>query len=253
MEIKTGVTPQKKHWYTKWWGITILVVACLLVASALALGALIFTYMQAVKSGKVPANLNAGNQAVILTDTPEIQKVRLELETADDPTLGNQNAPLVVVEFMDFKCPICKAQASVVQQLISKYGYNVRLIVRDFPMESVNTGAARLAEIASCANEQGGYWLFSDYFFANQDSLGTDISTEALNALVDEFGLDKSKMLNCLSTGRGRTEVSKDYTDGYKNGISRGTPTYFINGRRFDGAIPLDGWEKLLKGIGYIQ
>lgn len=244
---------QEKHWYRKWWGITIVVVSCLLVASAIALAALVLTYIKVVKSGQGNLAAQQNNVQSQTADSPEIQKARLALETSDDPALGNSAAPLVIVEFLDFKCPICKAEAPVLQQLAGKYGYTLKIIFRDFPMESVHTGAARLAEVASCANEQGAYWLFADYFFANQDSLGTEFNIEAVDSLVDEHGLDKSKMHNCLETGRGRAEAGKDYTDGYKNGVSRGTPTYFINGRKLEGSVPLDGWEKLLKALGYIK
>ncbi|MDD2758072.1 MAG: DsbA family protein [Patescibacteria group bacterium] len=242
----------KIHWFKTWWGITIIAFLCFLIAAALAFTALIFNYWKTIKSGQgaLLQQKFGAQYGQAQTEDPAVVLARKELETADDPYLGNATADTVIVEFSDFKCPICKAEAPVLQQLAGKYGYKIKIIVRDFAMESVHTGASRLAEVASCANEQGGYWLFSDYFFANQDSLGADFNSAAVDRLVDEYGLDKSKMRNCLETGRGRIEASKDYTDGYKNGVSRGTPTFFVNGHKLEGFVSLETWEKVFKEAG---
>lgn len=183
------------------------------------------------------------------TEDPKILEARKTLETSDDPYLGSLNADLVIVEFMDFKCPICKAQAPEILRLIGKYGYKIKVIVRDFPMESVHPGTSGLAEIASCANEQGAYWSFSDYFFANQETLGAEMPIATVEQLCDEFGVDKTKIKKCLDAGRGRTEVNADYSDAYRSGVTRGTPTYFVNGRILEGAVSFEQWEKLFKDI----
>ncbi|MCX6781680.1 MAG: thioredoxin domain-containing protein [Candidatus Magasanikbacteria bacterium] len=246
-----GFSAVKKHWYSSWWGIALLVFLCIFFAAFIALAVLVFNYWQALKSGQgeMLANQFAQQSAVVQGEDPKITEARKVLETTDDPYLGSQNAGLVIVEFMDFKCPICKAQAPEIMRLIGKYGYKIKVIIRDFPMESVHPGTSRLAEIASCANEQGAYWSFSDYFFANQDALGTEMPLATVEQLCDEFGVDKIKMGDCLEMGRGRTEVNTDYTDAYRNGVTRGTPTYFINGQIFEGAVPFESWEKLFKAI----
>lgn len=239
--------PKIKHWYSKWWGVTILVVLCVVFAALIAFALLAFNYWQMIKSGQGEMiKQRFYSEAAVEQETPEIKAAREALETSDDPYLGNINGELTIVEFMDFKCPICRGQMSELERVAGKYGYKVKVIVRDFPMESAHSGTSRLHEIASCANEQGLYWLFSDYFFANQDTLSS-MTAEAINQLIDQFGGDKSKMNNCLETGRGRMEVSRDYTDGYKYGVKRGTPTFFVNGRIVGegGAVPFETWEKL--------
>ncbi len=244
--------PKTKHWYSKWWGITILATLCFIFAAAIAFALLIFNYWQLIKSGQGDwLKQQFYSDSFIQAETPEIKALREGLETLDDPYLGSVNADLVIVGFMDFKCPFCRAQMPDLEKLVSKYGYMIKVIVRDFPMESVHAGTARLHEIASCANEQGLYWPFSDYFYINQDVLET-LSNEEVDGLMDELGGDKEKMNECLNSGRGRTEVSQDYADGYKFGIKRGTPTFFVNGRMVGegGLVPYESWETLFANLG---
>lgn len=242
----------KKVWYKTWWGVVIMAAVCLLMAIALALGALLYNYWQAIKSGQgemLQQQMNPESAVNRIAETAAFKKIRQELETADDPFLGNQDANLVIVEFIDFKCPICKGQYSEIEQLISKYGYKIKLIIRDFPMESVHPGATRLAAVASCAHEQGAFWLAHDYFFANQDRIGKEFIDADVNALSEQFGLNKEKMSDCLKNRRGEIEVKSDYSIGYKYDIRKGTPTFFINGHKVEGGIPFEIWEEILKDL----
>lgn len=240
----------KKHWYKSWWGATLIVVLYIFVVAVIAFGLLIYNYWHQIKNGQGAILQKNFYQQTAEVESPEILKARAQLETTDDPALGNPNADLVIVEFLDFKCPICRAQAPIMQKLAAKYGYKIRIIFRDFPIESTHPGTSQLASIASCAAEQGGYWPFADYFFANQDALTAELTDEQINLLTDEFGLDKMKMKDCLVTERGRNEWRKDYQDAVLYGLKEGTPTFFINGYIFAGAIPFDKWEEIIKSQG---
>jgi len=244
----------KVAWYKTGWGIVILAAICLIVAAALAIGALVFNYWRMIKSGQGDFLRQKfyGQQANFLTVEDEAtKKARAALETTDDPYLGNPNGDLVIVEFIDLKCPICKGVYADMERLIGKYGYRVKWIVRDFPMESVHPGTSQLAEFASCANEQGGFWPVHDYFFQNQDKIGETFSSDDAAKLAESFGLNKDKISECLKSGRAKTEVNRDYADGYAYGVTRGTPVFFVNGRKVDGGIPYDRWEKMLKDLGF--
>jgi protein-disulfide isomerase len=243
--------PQKtKHWYSTWWGVTILVASVLIAAAILAFGLLIFSYWREVKSGNTEYFRQKFYQQAQKTEDPEITALRVVLETTDDPFLGYINAPNVIVEFIDHKCPICKAQDTVMRQIESKYYYKLKIIVRDFPMESVHEGTTQYAAIASCAHEQGGYSLVSNLFFSNQDTLPTELTDDEIANMSDSFGLDKTKMRECLDSGRGRTEVMKDYSDAVEAGLTKGTPTYFVNGYKLEGAVPFATWEELFQKMG---
>jgi protein-disulfide isomerase len=242
---------QPRHWYASWWGVILLALMCVIFAAIIAVGILVFNYWQALRNGQGEelAKKFAPQAKIVESEDPKIIALRKVLETGDDPYLGSQNANLVIVEFLDFKCPICKSQAPVITQLASKYGYKVKIIFRDFPVEQTHPGATRLAEVASCGNELGAFWLFHDYFFANQETLGSGMTVSEIETLSEQLGVDKVKMRDCINSGRGATEVRKDFADGYTNGVTQGTPTYFVNGRVSAGAKSLEDWEKVFKAI----
>jgi protein-disulfide isomerase len=247
-----------KHWYSTWWGVTILALSVLIASALIAFSLLIFNYWHAVKSGHgevLQNNFYGQNQTA---EDPKITALRGILETdGDDPYIGNASAPIVIVEFIDLKCPYCKQEDSVMKQIISKYGYNVKIITRDFPMESVHEGTVQFAAIASCANEQGGYSAVANFFYTYQDTLPVELSSDEIGNMADSFGLDKAKMNECVSSGHGRAEVMKDYSDLVNNvdsSLIKGTPIFFVNGVLFAGSagnkgyIPFTTWEKLFQG-----
>ncbi len=174
------------------------------------------------------------------SDTVERSKV----ESVDDPFLGNPGAEIVVVEFVDFKCPNCKAALPIMKQVLQKYGHKIKWIIRDFPVESTHPGAGQLSEISNCASEQGLYWVAHDWFFANQDALTSGILTAAeIKIVADKIGLNYEKLAGCLRQSAIKSEVNRDYVDGYSAGV-RGTPTFFINGKKVEGVVPFAVWDK---------
>ena len=254
-----------KHWYSTWWGAAILAALVLIAASIIAFGLLIFRYWYAVRSGQGEQLKQSFATQQQTAEDPAATAARKILETTDDPYLGNANGSIVIVEFVDLKCPYCKKEDDVVWQIIKKYGYDVKIIIRDFPVESNHEGATQAAAIGSCANEQGGYFAVAKSFFDNQDSdaylsLFTDTQVNNLFDYFDEeYGLDKSKMLECMKSNRGTQEVRADYADLLKvvKSTSIGTPIFFVNGVLFadsngtnKGYIPLETWEELFQKIG---
>jgi protein-disulfide isomerase len=237
----------KKHWYKTWWGITLIAVFYAILVIALAFGFLIFNYWRLIKAGRGSELMRQFYPQTTQQENADILAIRTALETNDDPFLGNPEAPLVIVAFFDFKCPYCKAQDAVLKQVTAKYAQKVKIIFKDFPVEISYPGTTKLSAIASCAHEQGGYWAFASYFFANQDTLPVDLSSEMIDNMSIEFGVDPAKMRECLASDRGAVEARKDFADGNFYGVSKGTPTYFINGYILAGAVPFENWEAIIK------
>lgn len=174
---------------------------------------------------------------------------RNKVESIDDPFLGNPDANVVVVEFVDFKCPNCQAALPIMKQVLQKYGNKFKLIIRDFPVESTHPNAGQLAEIANCASQQGLYWIVYDWFFAHQTELGAKILTDGeIKIVAEKIGLDYGKLTTCLRQNTIKTEVNRDYVDGYTAGV-RGTPTFFVNGEKVEGVVPFAVWEKYFENI----
>ncbi|HEY0172365.1 MAG TPA: thioredoxin domain-containing protein [Pyrinomonadaceae bacterium] len=146
--------------------------------------------------------------------------------TDDQPTKGNPNAAVTIVEFTDFQCPTCAAAQPVLDRLMTEYGDRVRLVVRDMPLE-MHPEARKAAEAAEAAREQGKYWDFTAILFRNQSAL----KPEQLKQYAQVIGLDRAKFDSALDTGKFSDKVERDMLDGQRFGVS-GTPTFFVNGRR---------------------
>ena len=155
---------------------------------------------------------------------------RLTFDNANSPALGKENAPVTLVEFSDFQCPFCNRFAPTLKQVHQKYGDQVRIVYRQYPIPSIHPFAFKASEASLCANEQGKFWELHDAMFANQSKLTvSDIKQKA-----GELGIDRRKFDTCLDTGRFVEQVQKDMAEGVKVGIT-GTPAVFINGVELKG------------------
>lgn len=230
----------------------------LALVMVIVLGVLIFHFYRTIKAGGIhdlATRFGAPSKVVTTGFTPasgggtNVQSNpvdRAPLEDGDYPTIGTNQPELTVVEFVDFKCPNCQAAAPILRQLIVEYGGKVKIISRNAPFESLHPGATRFAQIAWCAKAQGRYWAVHDYFFAEQTNLPVELSPQELGTLSDRFGLDRQKFSDCLSDQRSLIAINKEYIEALALGV-RGTPTFFINGLKVEGVVPLSAWEELLR------
>lgn len=167
---------------------------------------------------------------------------RSSVETTEDPSLGAGDDPrLVIVAFADFECPFSKEEAPIVRTLMARYGAQVKFIYRDFPLVSIHQNAFQASLAAECADEQGKFWAYHDKLYINAPAL----SFQDLLSYAEETGHDMVQFEKCLVDARYRDEVQRDVAAGERLGI-RGTPTFFFNGQRIEGAIPPDVFERLI-------
>ncbi|HXT51009.1 MAG TPA: DsbA family protein [Thermoanaerobaculia bacterium] len=160
---------------------------------------------------------------------------RVEIATEGHPAKGPATAPVTIVEFSDFQCPYCRQVVPTLDQITQKYGDQVRLVFRQFPLTSIHPFAQKAAEAALCANEQGKFWQMHDAMFGDQ----TKLEVAALKTTAAGLGVDKAKFDECLDSGRFAERIKEDEKAGALVGVS-GTPAIFINGRSYSGAQPFD-------------
>ena len=168
--------------------------------------------------------LRAGAAIQIFLTAPESPV--FSIPTADQPSMGNERAPVTIVEFTDYQCPSCAATQPTLERLVKEYGDQVRLVARDFPL-SQHTDALKAAEAAEAAREQGKYWEYAAILMRNQ----TALSPAKLKDYASEISLDREMFDRALESGKFAAQIQRDIEDGTKLGIE-GTPTVFINGRR---------------------
>ena len=164
------------------------------------------------------------------------------LATADDPTFGASpdRAILTIVEFADFGCPFSR-EASYVVRALAEHTDVVRYVYRDFPIIDLHPGADLAAEAGECAQEQGRFLDYHDKLYQNQ----FDLSGASLKRYAEEIGFNTTAFNNCLDSRRYKDEVEEDRQAGIAVGV-RGTPTFFFNGIKVEGAIPRDVFTSLL-------
>ena len=239
----------QKSWYKKWWGIVIIVILFLIFAVVAFFGYFTIKYWKQIRSGQgntlQKQFYNTASSALSANSSLNEQK-RKELETSDDPYLGNPAAEIVIVEFVDFQCPFCKQETATMKKVLQNYGHKVKWIIRDFPIESIHPGATELSQIAYCAQKQNKFWLMHDALFTNQDNLPAKINDSWLNSLSNLADTDFATLKTCYNSDEAKVEVNKDYADAIKYGAI-GTPTYFINGQKVAGVSPYKSWEAFLK------
>ncbi len=246
----TNFTPPLR-WYQKFSGIMLVSIVTVLIVGVLFFGGTTIYYYWQIKNGNgafLFQKFYGGFSADVKNTDQSGTFDRKTLELGTAPFLGANNPKVTIVEFVDFKCPYTKAEEPIIRQVMQKYGNKVKLIVRNFPVESTHPGSNQLSILAMCANEQHYYWPFHDWFFDNQESLGEDLSDDDIATLATHFDLDLPKMKACMDGQEMKTVVNKDYSDAASFGIG-GTPTFFINGEKVEGVIPFDTWDGFLKNL----
>ena len=160
-----------------------------------------------------------------------LQPPRADIAIEGSPSEGPEGAPVTLVEFSDFQCPYCARMVPTLNQIKDTYGEKLRVVFRQFPLNSIHPQAQKAAEASLCANDQGRFWEMHDKLFETDTSLEIDDIREraaSLELKLEEFN-------QCLDSGKYAATVQQDVLDGVKAGVT-GTPALFINGLSLSGA-----------------
>ena len=155
-----------------------------------------------------------------------------EVSTDDDAVLGDKNAPLTMIIFVDYECPFCKRFVDeTLPQIKSEYvdTGKVKIVMRDLPL-AFHQNAHKESQAAECAREQGGdtaYFKYHDEIFKRTTSNGTGLALDQLSVIANDLGLNGSALQGCLDSEKYKAEVDKDLADASLYGAS-GTPSFFI-------------------------
>jgi protein-disulfide isomerase len=163
----------------------------------------------------------------------------------DDWSDGPEDAPVTFVEYGDFECPHCGGMEPVLRELRRLAGPGMRFVYRHFPLTSSHPHAQDAAEAAEAAGAQGAFWPMHDALFANQQTL-TD---RDLVGYAAQLGLDADAVATALASQTYEPNVREDFMSGVRSGVS-GTPTFFINGVRYDGEYSLDALARAVQKAG---
>ena len=147
-----------------------------------------------------------------------------------DHAKGPAHAPVTLVEYGDFECPQCGRAHPIVRSIQRALGDRLRFVFRHFPMSEAHPNAQNAAEAAEAAGAQGKFWEMHDELFDHQEAL----EPADLIAHAKRLGLDPETVRVALERHSHAARVREDFTSGARSGVN-GTPTFFLNGRRYDG------------------
>lgn len=158
--------------------------------------------------------------------------------TRSDHLIGDNKSKIIVISYMDYQCPYCGKLYPILRKNAEKG--RILFVYRHFPLKD-HPFAFRASEAAECAGQQGKFWEYSDLVYSKKGKLSSKVFKEiSLN-----LHLDQQSFKQCLQNHFYDRYISSQQSEGIKRRIS-GTPTFFINGKRFNGLIPK---TKLIKNI----
>jgi protein-disulfide isomerase len=181
---------------------------------------------------RLPARVRARQLA---GTTEELLDLSEEIDPDRDHIRGPEVAPVTLVEYGDYECPYCGRAEPVIRELLDSFGDDVQYVWRHLPLNDVHPNAQTAAEATEAAAAQGAFWQMNDKLLRHQDALTTD----DLTRYADEVGLDVERFWDELRRRNYADRVAEDVASADASGVA-GTPTFFINGRRHQGAYDID-------------
>jgi Na+/H+ antiporter NhaA/protein-disulfide isomerase len=180
---------------------------------------------------RLPTTMRARQIARTAEDILDLSE---EVDPDRDHIRGPEEAPVTLVEYGDFECPYCGQAETVIRELLTSLGDEVRYVWRHLPLNDVHPSAQLAAEASEAAGAQGNFWEMHDMLLGHQGELRpTDLTSYA-----EQLGLDADRVMEELRRREHAPRVSEDVASADESGVS-GTPSFFINGRRHYGAYDI--------------
>jgi predicted DsbA family dithiol-disulfide isomerase len=163
-----------------------------------------------------------------------------KVATQGHPFIGPPNAPITIIEFSDFQCPFCSRMVPTLKQIRENYKDQVRLVFRQFPLNSIHPQAQKAAEASLCAANQNKFWEMHNLMFEDKKLSLSDLKLKAASLKLDTIEFER-----CLDLNQFTEQVKRDILDGARAGVTA-TPTMFINGRPLTGAVHYKQIKKII-------
>ncbi len=171
-----------------------------------------------------------------------------QLNTEHQASFGPANAPLTLVVFSDFECPICREEAKQLREKAPQDApRDLRVVFIDFPLESIHPWAKAAAMAGRCVYRQNAaaFWDYHDWAFEHQPELNANNLRSKVVDWARSKHLDATQLERCIDTRATEAEVDAEVARGKALQVDS-TPTSFLNGRRLVGQVP---WPNLLQII----
>jgi protein-disulfide isomerase len=166
-----------------------------------------------------------------------LAETRAQIQTNDAPSVGDKNAPVTLVEYSDFECPVCKKLHDVLRGVLPNYPGKVRLVFKDFPLEQLHPWARTAAIAGRCAYQQDpkAFWKIYDLIYDNQEIISAANAWTKLSDYAAQSGLNGETFKTCMASPEPGAAIEASRANGQVLEVNS-TPTVFVNGRRMVGA-----------------
>ncbi|MCE5241707.1 MAG: thioredoxin domain-containing protein [Syntrophobacteraceae bacterium] len=169
---------------------------------------------------------------------PQMRLARVNVEGSQ--SLGPSDAPVVIVQYSDYQCPVCRDSHETIRKVREAYAGKVRWVFKDYPLRK-HLYAHEAAQAARCAGEQNKFWEYQDALYTAKEEL----KRGQLIKSAEELGLDVERFKQCLESGRYKTAVDRDVEGANKTGITS-IPAYIINGKIVVGGYPFERFKEII-------
>ncbi len=165
-----------------------------------------------------------------------LAETRALLQVKDAPSLGDSKAPVTLVEFSDFECPVCRSLHDVLRGMLPNYP-QVRVVFKDFPLESLHPWARTAALGGHCAYEQNpsAFWKVYDLIYDHQELISASNAWTKMTDFAGQAGLNADAFRACMASPAAGAAIEASKANGQRLEVGS-TPTVFVNGRRMVGA-----------------
>ena len=165
-----------------------------------------------------------------------LAETRARIQMNDAPSLGDPTAPVTLVEFSDFQCPVCRGLHDVLRGMLPNYP-QVRVVFKDFPLESLHPWARTAALAGRCAYQQDpkAFWKVYDAIYDQQEVLSAANAWAKMADFASASGLNPDAFKACMASPEAAAAVDASRANGQQLEVNS-RPTVFVNGRRMVGA-----------------
>jgi protein-disulfide isomerase len=168
-----------------------------------------------------------------------VAETRTRIDTKDAPSLGDPKAPVTLVEFSDFECPVCRSLHDVLRGMLPNFP-QVRVVFKDFPLDSLHPWARTAALAGRCAYQQDpkAFWKVYDAIYDQQQVISASNAWSKMTDFAAAAGINAEVFKACMSSQEAAAAVDASRANGQQLEVNS-TPTVFVNGRRLVGADAL--------------
>jgi protein-disulfide isomerase len=196
---------------------------------------------QGENSEKAKLYVSKDGKYLIRGDVSDLSKDPLAenralLQIKDAPSLGDPKAPVTLVEFSDFQCPVCRGLHDVLRGMLPNYP-RVRVVFKDFPIDVLHPWARTAALAGRCAYQQdpNAFWKMYDSIYDNQELISAENAWMKMSDYAGQAGLNADAFRACMASPEAAAAVDASRANGQQLEVNS-TPTVFVNGRRMVGA-----------------